>query len=279
MNTDVRAVRPVVDPALGPRTNRWVLRLIARKAWPADKLLIEYLGPVVLTICVLGAWVNGLADPWLLAVAASAGATFVVRREVRSAGLRRFRRSFVAQFDLDDPGSQRLRAAQDAIETVCTSEVYRTGTLDSPVREADLKRHEWEIASRFLDITRRRSEYAANRSEGVPGPHTAAVLEGHARAIIIAQDATSRRVEELQRFANEVRACDLALEDLCQAEKLSLGNDRYLELVAKSTVDEHAIAELARCSEDAGYARDAYLAAMDRVRLAAGPLVLPQPGM
>jgi hypothetical protein len=277
MDEAVHAVRPVVDPALGCRTQRWVRRLIARRTWPASKMLIERLGPIVLTICVLGACANGLTDPWLLTVAASACATYAMRREVRVAGLRRFRRSFVAPFDLDDFCAQRLQAAQVAIDTVCTSKVYRTGQFDSSVREADLKRHEWEIATRLLDITRRRAEYAANRSEGVLGPHTAAVLEAHARAVTIAQVATTRRVEELRRFASEVRASDLALEDLRQAEKLALGNDRYLDLVAATAADEHAITELTDLADDAACAREAYRDALHRAMQAAGSLAIYLP--
>ncbi|HEY3902999.1 MAG TPA: hypothetical protein VGM14_03685 [Streptosporangiaceae bacterium] len=277
MNIDVHAVRPVVDPALGLRTQRWVRRLIVRKTWPASKLMIERVGPVALAACILGAFVNGLTDPSLLIVAACACATYAVRREVRFAGLRRFRRSFVEQSDLDDVSARRLQAVQLAVDTVCASEVYRTGRLDSPVCAAHLRQHEWEIAGRLLEITKRRAEYAANRSQGVPGPRTAAVLEGHARAITIAQNATTHRVEELQRFASEVRASDLALEDLRQAEKLALRNDRYLDLVAATAADEHAITELTHLTDDAAQARDAYQAALDRAMRAASPLALSLP--
>lgn len=274
MNTDVH---PVVNPALGPRTQRWVRRLIARKNRPADKLVIERIGPIALAICILGASLNGLSDPWLLTVAASAVVTFAVRREVRGAGLRRFRQSYVEQSDLDSVSSQRLQAVQAAVNTVCGSEVYKTGRLDSPIRAAHLRQHEWEMARSLRNITRRRDEYAASRSEGVPGPHTAAVLVGHRRAIDIAQDATSRRVKELQRFASEVRASDLALEDLRKAEKLALRNDRYLDLVAATAADEHAITELTQLTDDAARARNAYQNALDRAMLAAGPLTLSLP--
>jgi hypothetical protein len=274
MNADVH---PVVDPALGPRTQRWVRRLIARKNWPADKLVIERVGPIALAVCILGAFLNGLSDPWLVTVAASAVATFAVRREVRGAGLRRFRRSFVEPSDLDVLSSQRLQAVQAAIDTVCGSEVYQTGRLNSPVRAAHLRQHEWELARRLADISSHRAEYTTSRSEGVPGPHTAAVLVGHRRAIDIAQDSTTRRVKELQRFASEVRASDLALEDLRKAEKLALRNDRYLDLVAATAADEYAIAELTQLTDDAARARDAYTEALDRAMLAAGPLTLSLP--
>ncbi|HET7017329.1 MAG TPA: hypothetical protein VFI65_25635 [Streptosporangiaceae bacterium] len=278
MNVNAHAaVTPVVDPALAPRTKRWVRRLIERKNSPASKLLIERAGPVALTIGILGAFANGLTDPWLLTVAASASATFAVWREVRFAGLRRHRRRFVESADLDEANSQRLGAAQSAIETVLASEVYRTGKLDGSVSKAVLEQQEWEIARRLWDISTRRVEYMANRSGGVPGPHTAAVLKGHAQAITIAQNATSRRVEELLRFANEVRASDRALADLRKAEQLALGNDRYLDLVVATAADEHAITELIRLANDAVQAREAYQVALDRAMVAAGPLALSLP--
>jgi hypothetical protein len=254
-----------------------VRRLIARKNWPGDKLVIERAGPVALVICILGALLNGLTDPWLVTVAALAVATVAVRREVRGAGLRRFRRSFVEPSDLDVLSAQRLRAAQDAIDAVCASEVYQTGRLDSPIRASHLRQHEWEMARRLADISSHRAEYTASRSEGVPGPHTAAVLVGHRRAIDIALDAATRRVEELQRFAGEVRTSDLALEDLRRAEKLALRNDRYLDLVAATAADEHAITELTQLTDDAARARDAYTEALDRAMLAASPLTLSLP--
>jgi hypothetical protein len=279
MDGHAHVVRPVVNPDLAPRIQRWLLRLIARRIRPARKLLIERPGPIALVICILGAFTNRLADPWLLAVAASACFTFAVRREIPEGGLRRRRQDFVEPSDLNDASVQRLLATQTAIETVLTSEVYRTRQLDSPICDADLRQHEWEIACRLRGITRQRVEHAADQSGGVPGPRSAAVLAAHARAIAIAEDATIRRIQQLRSFANEVRASDLALQDLRMAERLTLRNHKYLALVAESEADNYAISLLTHITEDAALARNAYQEALDRALLAAGPLelALPEP--
>jgi hypothetical protein len=276
VKVSTREVRPVVDPGLTPLTQRWLKRLIARKAHPADKLAVEYISPVALSICLLGTLVSGLAAPWLCATAVSAIATFVAHHEIISGGLHRYRHRFVDPSVLDTACLGPLRCAQEAIDAVFDSEVYEAGLLDHAARAADLKRHEWEIACRLCDITRLRSEYSHSMSAGVPGPQTAAVLSAHLRAITLAQDATTRRVEELRRYSDEVVAADAALRDWQTAEYVARRNDRYLDLVARSEADEGAIAEITHLTEQAVRTRDAFQATLDQAALAAQPLVFPE---
>jgi hypothetical protein len=273
VDVNTREVRPVVDPALAPRTQRWLRRLIARKAHPADKLPAEYIGPLALSSCLLGALVSGLAGPWLCATAVSIIATFAAHHEIDSGGLHRHRRRFVDPSALDTACRGPLQAAQRAIDAVLESEVYEAGMLDHAARAVDLRRHEWEIACRLRDITSLRAAYTRSMSAGVPGPQTAAVLSAHLRAITIAQDATTRRVAELQRYSDEVMAADVALRDWQTAEHVARRNDIYLDLVASSEADEHAIAEITCLTEHAVRTRDAFQATLDQAALAAQPLV------
>jgi hypothetical protein len=272
---NTREIRPVVDPALEPRAQRWLMRLIARKAHPADKLAVEYIGPLALSICLLGALVGGLAAPWLCATAVSAIATFLAHHEIISGGLHRHRLRFVDPSALDTACWRPLHTAQRAIDVVLGSQVYEAGLLDHAARAADLKRHEWEIACQLRDITRLRTEYSNSMSAGVPGPQTAAVLKAHLRAITMAQDATTRRVDELQRYSDEVVAADVALRDWQTAEYVARRNDMYLDLVARSEADEQAIAEITYLTEQTVRTRDAFQATLDQATLAAQPLVFP----
>jgi len=272
-------VRPVVDPELPLRTQRYLLKLIARRADAAGKLAIEYLGPVGLVCCVLAALVTGEGGPWLLGAIVSLIATFAIRREVTKGALTRLRRRYIEPGDLDWRSREQLHTAQGAIDVVLSSEVYRTGRLDDAAGAADLRRHEWQIALRLRDIAARRTEHAGSVASGVPGPQSAAVLDAHGRAIAIAEQATAKRVAELQRYAREVQAADAALQDWQTAEVLAGRNDRYLELVAHSAADEHAVAEIGAVTERVRQTRDVFEETMQQVGAAAQPLVFPAAGL
>jgi hypothetical protein len=275
---DPGGVRPVFDPELPQSTQRYLLRVIARRADPARKLAIEYLGPVCLVCCVLAALVTGQGGPWLLGAITSLIATFAIRREVTTGALRRLRSQYIEAADLDWQSRERLHAAQGAIEVVLSSEVYRTGRLDDAAGAADLRRHEWQIALRLRDIAVLRAEYTGSVASGVPGPHSRAVLDAHERAIAIADHATAKRVAELELYAREVQAADAALRDWNTAEVLAGRNDRYLELVAHSAADEYAIAEIGAVTERVRQTRNAFEETMQQVGAAARPLVLGDAG-
>lgn len=273
MHVSSREVRPIVNPALAPLTKRWLERLIHRQARPANKLAVEYAGPFALAFCIFAALVTGLQAGWVCAVLASAAATFAVRHEIVSGGLRRHGRNYVDSSVLDTECLRQLKAAQVAIDTVLTSEVYRTRLLDHSPGDADLRRHEWEIACRLRDITARRAEHTYSMSAGVPGPQTAAVLRAHLRAITIARDATVRRIDALQRYAREVKAADNALHDWQTAEQLARRNETYLDLVARSAADEHAVIEIKYLTQQAALTHDAFQATLNQATLAAEALV------
>lgn len=273
MYVSSREVRPIVNPALAPLTKRWLERLIYRRVHPANKLVVEYVGPFALAFCSFGALVMGLQAGWLSAVLASAATTFAVRHEIVSGGLRRHRRNYIDSSVLDTACLRQLNAAQAAIDAVLRSEVYRTRLLDHAPNGADLRRHEWEIACRLRDITALRAEHTHSMSAGVPGPRTAAVLKAHLRAITIAEDATVRRIDALQLYAREVKAADTALHDWQTAEQLARRNDTYLDLVARSAADEHAVVEITYLTEQAALTHDAFRATLDQATLAAQALV------
>jgi hypothetical protein len=270
-----RDIKPVVDPALTPASQWWLASLIARKADPADKPIIEHLARFVLIVCVLGSLFTDLGLPWLGATAAWILVMFAMRHEIRTGGLRRYRESFVDQDDLDGASGDELRAAQCAIEAVTSSEVYRMDLLGEAPSSWLLRQHEWEIATRLRKITLRRADYTLSMSAGVPGPQTAAVLGAHRRAVMVAQEAASRRVSQLQDYAGVVVAADAALRDWRTAEQQAGKNHVYLDLVAQGAGDEHAVAEFTHLIEQASRTRDAFQATLNQAMIAAEPLVLP----
>jgi hypothetical protein len=270
-----RKASPVVDPDLSPQTRRWLKRLVERAAHHADRMLIEYAGPLALAFCLLGWLVSGLAEPWLWAAAVAGVVTLAVRHEVKSGALTRHKDRFVDPSLLDSACRRPLLAVQRAIDDVLMSEVYRAGMLDRAACAVDLRRHEWEIACRLRAITKLSAEHAHSMSAGVPGPRTAAVLNAQHRAIEIAQEAAARRVEELAKYAAEVKAADAALRDWRTAEQVANMNDRYLDLVASSEADKHAVAEIIRLAGQAIHTRNVFQVTLQQAMLAAEPLVLP----
>jgi len=248
VDAESREIMPVVDPTVAPGTHRWLKRLIARKADPAGRLAIEYLGPFALVVCVLGALMTEMATPWLAAAAVSLVAVFVVNHEIVTGGLLRHRDHFVYPTDLDAACWRPLHTVQRTIDAVLRSEVYQAGLLAHAAQAADLRWHEWNVACRLFDITRLRAECTDSMSAR-PGPQTAAVPSAYLRAITITEDATARRIVELQRYADAVMAADLAMHDWRTAEQVAGGNQSL----------------------------DALQAALDQAALVAQPLVLPAP--
>jgi hypothetical protein len=271
-----RDIKPVVDPALTPVSQWWLRSLIARRGNPADKPIVEHVVRFGLIVCVLGWLRSDLGLAWLGATAAWIVVTFAMRYEIRTSGLRRYRDHFVEAADLDAASSGELHAAQRAIDTVIAAEVYRNGLLGEAPATWLLRQHEWEIASRLRKITLGRAAYTLSLSAGVPGPQTAAVLGAHGRAVTIAQEAASRRVRQLRAYADVVVAADAALHDWRTAEQEAGKNHLYLDLVAHSAADEHAVAEFTDLIEPAILTRDAFLATLNQATLAAQPLVLPE---
>ncbi|HUB42266.1 MAG TPA: hypothetical protein VMA72_25725 [Streptosporangiaceae bacterium] len=273
MDAYSRELMPVIDPALAPGTRRWLTRLLARRANPADKLVIEYLGPVGLVACILGALVTGLAVPWLGAGAVCVLASLAVNHEVVTGALLRHRQHFVSPAELNGACWQPLHSVQRAIDAVLTSQVYQAGLLADAAQAEDLKWHEWQVACSLRDITRLGAEHTDSMTAR-PGPQTAAVLTAHTRALAIAQDATTRRIGELRRYASEVRAADSAMHDWRTAEQVARRNDRYLELFERSEADEQAVAAITVMARQVMRNRDAFEATLGHAAQAGQLLVL-----
>jgi hypothetical protein len=270
-----RRVTPVLNPALAPVPRWWLRRLIDRKSEPGRKIAVEFFGPLALIIGVFGCLLTGMSAPWLVTTVAAAIMTFIVRHEIPTGGLFRYRRDFVDPSELDSSSLEQLKAVQRTAGIVLSSEVYGQGELEPRMCAEVLKQHEWEIACRLRDITLRRTDYTRSVSSGRHGPQTTAVLDAHLRAITIAHEAITRRVAELTRYAEAVQAADFALLDWRTAKLMSERNPVYLELVARSAADEHALAEITLLTEQADRTHDLFEACLSEATIAALPLVLP----
>ena len=177
-------------------------------------------------------------------------------------------------YDLDPSGCELLLRAQCAIDSSLHSGVYTNSAAERTVEESVLRQHEWEIATALRRLTRRRAEYRASCQEGEPGPMTAGVLDGQQRALKLVLDSIESRVIALERYVATLEAADTAERDLERALRVSSQNDSYLDLIARTVADEHAIAEIADLTERAAIPRQAYLESLHRASLAAEVLTL-----
>jgi hypothetical protein len=169
-------------------------------------------------------------------------------------------------------------AIGSALDPVTDDDPVTGDAMESPdiLAESTLRWHEWQIAIALRDITDLRAEYEYNAAAS-SGPLTSSVLGPQQRALQLAQDAIESRVTAVERYAAEVRAARSALRDLHDALRISNLNNSYLDLVARTAADEHAIAEIGGLTDRATAAAQAVRDSMRQVGLAAEALALPEP--
>jgi hypothetical protein len=180
----------------------------------------------------------------------------------------------VAPSALDHSCRQLLHRAQAAIGSALDSGAHEA-ELPDIVAEGTLRRHEWEIAVALRDITDLRAEHEFNAAASA-GPMTDAVLQPHQRALQLAQEAILSRVTALERYAAEISTAGTAYRDWQDALRVSHLNDRYLDLVARTAADEHAVIEISDLTEQAAVAARAFRDTVRQVSQAAAALALPE---
>ncbi len=188
----------------------------------------------------------------------------------------RRRDQVVAPSALDRVSRELLIRAQTAISSALDS--VTDDAVESPdiVTELTLRRHEWQIAIALRDITDLRAEHEFNAAASA-GPMTDSVLAPQQRALQLAQEAIESTVTALERYAAEVLAARSAFQDWQDALRISDLNDDYLELVARTAADEHAVTEIGGLTDQATAAAQAVRESMRQVSLAAAALALSEP--
>ena len=177
---------------------------------------------------------------------------------------------------LDRTSRVLLIRAQNAIDSALDSVADEAVGSPEIVAEPVLLWHEWQIAVALRDITDLRAEYEYN-STASAGPMTDSVLEAQQRALQLAQGAIESRVVALERYTAEVLAARAAFRDWQDALRISNLNDRYLDLVAHTAADEHAVTEMSNLTDQAAAAAQAVRESMRQVGVAAAALALPGP--
>ncbi len=159
--------------------------------------------------------------------------------------------------DFDARSRVLLRRAQDAVDAVTSSEVYRASLLDQAATSLALAGQEWDIALALREQARLRGQRAGLSGPGA-GPRTAAALHHQDRAARIAEASVTARVGALEVYAAEVREADAAYRDWRQAAALAEASVQHLDMLARTAADEHGIAEISAMARQARAVRQAF---------------------
>src|SRR6516162_2565444 len=186
----------------------------------------------------------------------------------------RYRDEVVSPLALELECQNLLQRTQRAIATIVTSRVY-AGDLRATVAEPVLRWHEWEIAAALRQITELLLDLVSDYAGGMGGPMTTAVLLSQNRAISIAREATTARVQALESLAAQVAVAEAARRDWETAHRMAANNDKYLDLVARTAADQHATVEITDLAEQTAEAAQAFRETLQRAALAAEALALP----
>ena len=279
---DSGPVSPVADPGLAAQTRRQLEREVrspANEAAAAAGCGAMVVSTAWLITSVVLHFVTGLSWWWVGGSAVAAAAIFIAAG-VATPGIEVSsgtpapdgRDRFVEPSDLDDSCRELLRHAQRAIGAVLGSGMYASDFLDHAAGETVLRWHEWDIAAALREITRLRAELG---SAAAAGPMAAAVLDSQQHALTLARDAIAARVSALERYAAQVETADAAQQDWLSALRLSGLNDRYLDLVARTAVDERASAEITGLTEQAATAAQVFRGSLHEATMAAQALAFP----
>jgi hypothetical protein len=152
---------------------------------------------------------------------------------------------YLTEDDFDAPALVLLRRAQNAVDTVAASQVYRAGLLDEPASGAGLAAQEWDIAVSLRDQARLRHDQEQIAGPGnASGPATAAALDHQRQSLRLAEQRTAERVAALERYADDAREADAAYRDWQQSTAIDKLSDRHLDALARTAGDEHGTAEI-----------------------------------
>jgi hypothetical protein len=164
---------------------------------------------------------------------------------------------YLIDADFDARSRVLLRRAQDAIDSVLSSQVCAADLLDQAAARAALASQEWEIAVALREQARlrvRRSELPDVR----PGTQAAMLLAGQTRAAHLAEASVAGRVAALERYATEVQAADAAWRDWQQAAIVAELEGQHLDMAARSAADEHGVAQIEAMAEQARAIQSAF---------------------
>lgn len=273
---------PVVDPSLPAEEQRRLLRMRERswsRAHPnvAAEAGGWALGLVSLIVLPIFHFIGWLGWWWMFLIPVPVVTGYVLSHLIDHyhADNDHFN-LMVEPWELDESRSRLLLRAQEAIDDALQSKAG--GDLeDRAMSKAKLRSFEWDLAIQCRDLTVGHAELARSEKSDTPGPMTERVLNSQRRALKAVEDAATKRINALERYAAQLMAADAAKNDWSQALQASRHNDWYYGLIARTVLDEHATNDLNQMNQQAADAAQAFHDTLDRADMTAEELTLPTP--
>ncbi len=183
---------------------------------------------------------------------------------------RRHHGHYVQYGDLAQKYRSLLWRAAQAVETVLRSEVNAQGLLDDVRNTVTLPAQQWDIAQTLMELDRLTDEHAGARADD---PRVAELLAPQKEVLRLATASVTERIVALEKYAEQTKAADEALEQWRTLQRLAANGDAYQELLARTVRDELAVAEIGGLTEQARIVEEALRASVAKARRAGLSLV------
>lgn len=179
---------------------------------------------------------------------------------------------FVLPEDLDAECGAMLRRAQDAVETVLSSQVNQAGLIDTIDNGVTLPEEMWRIAHRLARLSAMRVEHRRIVPRDPPS-EVAEAFTPYRDALEAAQRSLNARVCALEDYAEQVRRSDGMFLAYRQLELLAERTPDYERLVAEAAQDQVTLPQIERMSEQAEQVRELFQQSIDGARRAGAHLL------
>ncbi|MFD0437347.1 hypothetical protein [Streptomyces chartreusis] len=224
--------------------------------------------------------VHTLLSVWPLAagVVAVLCAGLIADRALYNGQLRRLaaaQKHLVHPKDLTADAQELLARAQLAMTAVLDSKVHRGKWLDAQRNEAAFPRQEWAIAQDLRDYSRvaRKDQRTPQETDNAT---VAELLASRQRVLATSLHGIERRVAALEAYASQVAEADARYAEVREIERLAAGSDELLDLLARTTVDDLAVAEIDALTDEAAVVASTFTKALESAKQAAAAALLLQ---
>ncbi|KOV62954.1 hypothetical protein ADL00_23665 [Streptomyces sp. AS58] len=217
--------------------------------------------------------VHTLLAVWPLAagVVAVLCAGLVADRALYNGQLRRLaaaQQHLVHPRDLTADAQELLARAQRAMTAVLDSKVHREQWLDAQRNEAAFPRQAWAIAHDLRDYSRvARKEHRTPQE--TDNATVAELLTSRRRVLATSLHGIERRVAALEAYASQVAEADARYAEVREIERLAAGSDELLDLLARTTADDLAVAEIDALTDEAAVVASTFTKALESAKQAA----------
>lgn len=284
---DPRAFPPrlVLDPSLPPevsaqlRASPYVMRMAraGRQHEPARNSALLFVLPGFLLLIWMLTNTAGMVVA-LVGMSLIGLMRWMAMDETNRTARRRLRLAYdhadryVLPEDLDYPCQVLLRRAQDAADTILSSEVHRAGLIDSIDNKVSLPEEVWQIARRLAKLSRMHEEHRRIVPTDLP-KNLRAAFAPYSGALDQAWTSLSQRVRHLEEYALQVLRADDVYRAHRRLEMLAARTPDYQRLLAETVRDDLALPHIQQLADQARHVRVLFEESIQEARRAAGHLI------